>query len=208
MCLLYETYKPETVKIGNTIYTKAINFITVEHFDYPLDKLKSEMQTKIDEKGLDVTITSLKKIREEKYDYLLGEAWYPADSPIEPFTIAAITLILIALFKALAIIAVCYAAVFVVSLFMPKALHCPYCGAEFPDQTSLKAHYATAHPDKPQQVCPYCGSQFMTQDELNTHIKECPLRPWHEKIPWGYVAIGVTIVIPTAYVIGQILKRK
>jgi len=208
MCLLYETYKPQTVKIGNTIYTKAYNFVGVEHFEYNLDNLKSEIQDKIDEGGWDVTITSLKKIRATQYDYIIGEAWYPAESPIAPIIVAAICAVIVWALKVAAIAIAAYIVVRVLEMFTPKALHCSYCGAEVPDATSLKAHIATAHPDKPQEVCPYCGLQYMTQDELAKHIKECPLRPWTEKIPWDYVAIGVTVIIPTAYVIGQVLKRR
>lgn len=205
MCLCYEDFEPQTVKVGNTIYVKAQHFITCEKFDYNLDKLKSEMQAGIDEQGWDVTITSLKKIRETEYDYLIGEAWYPADSPIAPIVIVAILALIQAIITAAVII---YVASVVYELFGAKPYYCPYCGASQPSVTALKAHISSVHPDKAQNICPYCGSIFSTEDELNAHIKECPFRPWTEKIPWNYVLVGVTIVIPTAYVIGKVLTKR
>jgi len=204
MSILYESYTLQTVKIGKTIYTKASTMHTCKHTEVDIRPLKDTLNTSAKEQGLDVTFTSVKKIRAPTYDYVITEAYYPADSPIIPAIIMAILWIIGAAIVAAAVVYVAYVAY---ELLKPKPVYCPYCGEAFPDAAALKGHIATAHPEQPQFICPYCGTGFKTNDELMEHIKECPLRPWHEKVPWTWI-IGGAVVIVTVPIGYKILTER
>lgn len=204
MPILYESYTLRTIKIGKTIYVKANTMHTCQHTEVDVRPLKDALNESAQEQELDVHFTGVKKIRAPAYDYVITEAYCPADSPIAPVIILAV----VGLIKAAIITAgIVTVALMIYELVKPKPVYCPYCGEASPDPSALKAHVTTKHPTEPQFICPHCGSGFKTSDEMVKHAKECPMRPLIEKIPWTWLIGGAVAIValPIGY---KILKER
>ncbi len=189
------------------IYELVRGYTTIEHTTLDLDILGSELQKGYNNEGIDAFVDSVRQIREKNYDYVLCDSWVAAESPIAPFIIVGIIILIKYAIIAAAIIVPAIILGNIVHNLTTHEFHCPYCGQAFPDVPSLDAHVKTAHPGEAPYTCPYCGQGFMTAEERDKHAAECLWTPpavpgW---VPWVFGGIAVTAV--AVFVAPKIIER-